>query len=61
MIVCYTGHPNLLKNELSHLQKVLRTKYTCETLHFTAERTDKPTSLYRREDLLPLLEEIIEV
>ncbi|MEI6712018.1 MAG: hypothetical protein WCK88_07850 [bacterium] len=61
MTVCYSSHPNLLRNELSHLQKILRTKYKCDTILLSAEKIDKPTSFYRREDILPKLLEVIEV
>lgn len=59
--VSYSGHPNLLRNELSHLQKILRTKYKYDAITLSAEETTTNTSLYRREDILPLLSEIIEV
>jgi hypothetical protein len=61
MVVRYSGHPNLLKNELSHLQKILRTKYKYESITFVAEQIQKPVILYRREDIFPILSEIIEV
>ncbi len=61
MIVRYTGHPNLFKNELSHLQKLLRTKYKYDIISLSGEKIEKPTLLYRREDILPALSQIIEV
>ncbi len=59
--VSYSGHPNLLRNELSHLQKILRTKYKYDTITLSAEETASITSLCRREDILPILLEIIAV
>lgn len=60
-VIHYTGHPNLLQNELSHLQKILRTKYKCENIALTVIKNEKTTSLYRREDILPILNEILEI
>lgn len=61
MTISYTGHPNLLRNELSHLQKILRTKYKYENITLAAEKIEKPTSFYRRDDILPVLIEIIDM
>jgi hypothetical protein len=61
MAVRYSGHPNLLKNELSHLQKILRTKYKYEGITLLTEQIQKPITLYTREDIFPMLSEIIEV
>lgn len=61
MVVRYSGHPNLLKNELSHLQKILRTKYKYESITFVTEQIQKPAILYKREDIFPIISEIIEV
>jgi hypothetical protein len=60
MVICYHGHPNLLKNELSHLQKILRTKYKYESISLSAEEVQKDIPFYVREDILPILSDIIE-
>jgi len=61
MVVRYEKNPNLLKNELDHLQKILRKKFRYETITLSAEETLKNTLLYRREDILPTLSKIIDV
>lgn len=60
MIIRYHGHPNLLRNELSHLQKILRTKYKYESISLSAEEIQKDIPLYQREDILPILSHIVE-
>jgi len=45
-IVGYTGHPNLFRNQLSHIQKVLRTKYKNESITLMTNEHSKSTILY---------------
>ena len=59
-IVGYTGHPNLFRNQLSHIQKVLRTKYKNESITLMTNEHSKSTILYWRTEVLPLLSDIIE-
>jgi|GEM_PF-2875263 len=61
MNIVYLDHPNLLINELSHLQKILRTKYKHDTISLSAEKIDTSTALYKREDILPRISQIIEL
>lgn len=61
VIVSYSGHPNLLRNELSHLQKLLRTKYKHDTISLSVEQIDTDIPLYERALLLPIISEILDV
>lgn len=59
-IVSYSGHPNLFRNQLGHIQKILRTKYKNESITIMANDYAKPVTLYWRVEVLPILSDIIE-
>lgn len=61
MIVRYEKHPNLLNNELSHIQKMLRKKYKHDTISLSAERKYIQSPVYDIKNITPILSEIIEV
>lgn len=58
--ISYNGHPNLLKNELGHIQKLLRIKYKQESITIEVQEKNTITKLYKKEDILRALEEIVE-